>query len=363
MPPLDKPTAIVVPSHRWGVARVLNSAALLLLSTLLLAACSSGPAKQPQPRDPKFWTPDGYLRASAKDENERWDRIQKQVQEAGQHGPLHPEELLNYLRYSPDGPHAEEVRGLLATRLRPPRRAAKLVSPDAACRAQIDARFRDLFRLKPAVSVPADAFSSSPTVTLESQTGEPAPVEKRVIADMSYNYVEQSCIVSDRYSGHGFQASACRCAPLDPTGANAPAGRHADVLQAIGSFKAMKDACARHGVDLNKPLSDYKELMLARAEGEAGLPGRRQTEGKPLLSSEAYDSKVYALLLADLKRDAHSTEAYRAQAEKLATMTKSDAPETCKGASNVILDASISEMYMLKLRELTVNEVWWRAKP
>jgi hypothetical protein len=362
MPATDRPTDIVVPSHRWGAARVLKSAALLLLSTLVLAACGSGPAKQSQVRDPKFWTPDGYLRASAKDEQARWDRIQKQVQEAGQ-GPLHPEELLNYLRYSPDGPHAEEVRGLLATRLRPPRRAAKLVSPDAACRAQIDARFRDLFRLKPAASVPADAFLSSPTVTLESQTGEPAPVEKRVIADMTYDYVEQKCLVADRYSGHGFQASACRCAPLDPTAANAPAGRHADVLRAIGSFKAMKDACARHGVDLNKPLTDYKELMLARAEGEAGLPSRRQAADKPLLSSEAYDSKVYALLLADLKRDAHSTEAYRTQAEKLATMTKSDAPEACKGANGVMVDASISEMSMLKQRELAVNEVWWRAKP
>jgi hypothetical protein len=141
-------------------------------------------------------------------------------------------------------------------------------TPDASCRARAQKSVREMFRLEPGVSVPEDLFTTSPVLRLPSRDGKPAPVEKRVHAELIYDSVDGHCSIIDRYSNSGHSMGDCRCEPLRKELIGQPSGQHAVVLRMIGRFTAMRDACSRFGINLEGDVASYIKLVTRRANSE-----------------------------------------------------------------------------------------------
>ncbi len=342
-----------VPAQTWR-----RRVAVCMLSALL-AACAAPPPPA-KPLDPAKWTPEGNLRFSAEEEEKAWLEIRESASKAPPWG-LAPDPLMRYLRHAPDGPHAAEVRRLLETKVLAPRSAALLKAPDAACRAKVESQFKSLFRLAPSVAVPSDAFVSSPTVVLSSRSGQPAPVEKKVVADLRYNSVTGTCSIVDRYDGIGYGVPACPCAPINADEIGRPQGRHAEVLRSLGTFKAMTEVCGRHGIDLGKQFASYVDVVNKRADGEVRYDTRLQAMGKPQLPSDQYQAKVYALLLADLRRNHFNRESYDGQLATLKDLSATEAPLACEGAKAMMADATFRESYSYLMRRAGGGAAWEEA--
>ncbi len=214
---------------------------------------------------------------------ERWRFLQ---------GGEPPDRYVRFLLDHPGSAHVAEARAYLEARDNAP--LARLVQPDASCRALVQSRGQELLARAPARELAADYalvlpeghFLDTPSYVEvpRGQSLATTPIERRItlnlVADRS-----GTCTLYERWGIGSGLGQACRCAPLDPN--YRFRSRMADaVLTDVARMRAGDAACAAgQGGAIAAFLGD---VVAAKRDRAARLKAHRDA-GKTLYPTEVQE--------------------------------------------------------------------------
>ena len=264
---------------------------------------------------------------------ERWRFLQ---------GGEPPDRYVRFLLDHPGSAHVAEARAYLEARDNAP--LARLVEPDAACRAVVQERAQRLLAIAPphelraqyALSLPPDHFLAASRY-LEVPRGEdPAstPLECRIAISLVATR-DGGCTVFQRWGIGSGLGDACRCEPLDPN--YRFRSRMADaVLTDVARMRAGDAACAAgQGGAIAAFLG---EVVVAKRDRAARLKAHRDA-GKTLYPTEVQELEDIEYALPFLEAGLSTPLKEEEERARLGTLDARQREGYCAGLAGRIEDA------------------------